>query len=475
MFLEQYLTQVPVGTGWASDAEMASHIAKECRGLSRGGPVLYNSGGSQLVDGSDSHTLILGSTGSGKTFLVILPSIEATISAGVDSLVVFDIKGDLEQKTKGLAKKMRYTTASLNLRDPSKSDIGYDPFRTCKEAYACRQHEEAFLKADDVAEVLCLPDGSDSHVDPFWRRTALSFVRGLLRGLLEKGSLDMRHVVRFINLVSCSSTRDRVMKTGDLMTFYQGADSEARTLMAPVVEMSSDQTRSCQVATLQSYAAPFTSDPLLRLMCDMPALDFQCLGKKRTILYVQLPDDRETLGTLQRAMLTDMYMSLTDLALASEGCRLPVGVHFFIDEMPNIRPSLPDLDKWLAVSRSRGLRYTLAAQSWSQLVSVYRDKADTLASNCGTWICLYAARDTGFTNRLIELCGEDPFGQPLLTRAKLNGLPFGQAIVLRERCKPYVTLLDQPLADKTEICSHPVGKGFQRSKSRTSYDLSALH
>jgi type IV secretion system protein VirD4 len=69
-------------------------------------PVVYD-GNNCYITKNDAHTLVVGSTGSGKTQTIILPLIKLSMLAN-ESLVINDVKGDLYVKTASEFKKRGY-------------------------------------------------------------------------------------------------------------------------------------------------------------------------------------------------------------------------------------------------------------------------------------------------------------------------------------------------------------------------------
>ena len=73
------------------------------------------------VDNSEAHSLIIGSTGSGKTRRLVLPLLNILARAG-QSIVVTDPKGELYAKTSRLFNSLGYNVISINLRNPSEGN-----------------------------------------------------------------------------------------------------------------------------------------------------------------------------------------------------------------------------------------------------------------------------------------------------------------------------------------------------------------
>ncbi len=79
------------------------------------GAPLISDGNTAWVNNGDNHTLVIGSTGSKKTRLVIMPMIEMIARAG-ESLICTDPKGELYDRTSGFFAKNGYQVLVLNLR-----------------------------------------------------------------------------------------------------------------------------------------------------------------------------------------------------------------------------------------------------------------------------------------------------------------------------------------------------------------------
>lgn len=87
---------------------------------SKGGiPLLYDkSEHTVYVDATDSHSLIIGSTGSKKTRLVVLPLIHM-LSYAEESMIISDPKAEIYNRTAAMLKQSGYRVTVLNFRNPS--------------------------------------------------------------------------------------------------------------------------------------------------------------------------------------------------------------------------------------------------------------------------------------------------------------------------------------------------------------------
>ena len=69
------------------------------------------------------------------------------------------------------------------------------------------------------------------------------------------------------------------------------------------------------------------------------------------------------------------------------GGRLQVPVFFILDEFANIG-RIPDFDKKISTSRSRGIQFSVILQNLDQLEAVYEKSYETIMGNCDTHVFL---------------------------------------------------------------------------------------
>lgn len=92
------------------------------------------------VDAEDSHSLIIGTTNSGKTFSVIHGMIEICRMAG-ESMIINDLKGELNQDHKVQLERDGYQVLIFNFVDPDKGSECWNPFGTVVEKYRKAQQD----------------------------------------------------------------------------------------------------------------------------------------------------------------------------------------------------------------------------------------------------------------------------------------------------------------------------------------------
>ena len=141
------------------------------------GPVLYREGDTIYVDDSDTHSMILGDTGSMKTLRFVLPLIYTCAAAG-ESMLIVDPKGELCKKTHRHLEKQGYRVVTLNFRTPHLSPDRWNPLSRIAEAYhrgGMGKQEAMLLLNDFIAELFY----DKPCKDPYWNESAGQFCLGL--------------------------------------------------------------------------------------------------------------------------------------------------------------------------------------------------------------------------------------------------------------------------------------------------------
>ena len=102
---------------WAKDAEMKKELVEvdpKADTLSAAGVAMISDGKKLWVDNGESHNLIVGATGSGKTVIVAKPTIKILAKAG-ESMILTDPKGELYESTGNLLREKGYNVILLML------------------------------------------------------------------------------------------------------------------------------------------------------------------------------------------------------------------------------------------------------------------------------------------------------------------------------------------------------------------------
>ena len=116
--------------------------------------------------------------------------------------------------------------------------------------------------------------------------------------------------------------------------------------------------------------------------------DLTLLGKERCAYFCITSDQDSTYDVLATLFVSFLCIKLVRFADRQESRKLPVPVHFILDEIPNIGV-VPDFKKKLATARSRDLGMSILYQNIPQLQNRYPDgQWEEILGGCDTSLFL---------------------------------------------------------------------------------------
>lgn len=146
----------------------------------------------------------------------------------------------------------------------------------------------------------------------------------------------------------------------------------------------------------------------------------------------------------------------------------PTHVRFLLDEFANIG-QIPNFEKLISTIRSRNISATIILQAFSQLKTIYKDKADTIVGNCDTSVFLGGKEKTTIKS-LSEELGKETIDDSNESKTRSNNNSFGQAysklgrslmtqdeLLVMERDECIVQIIGKrPFKDKKyDLTTHP--------------------
>ncbi len=127
------------------------------------------------LSGSEGHVLVIGSTGSGKTRRIVLPSIYALGELG-ESMVIPDPKGELYLTTCEHLKAKGYRVDTIDLRDPSRS-VQWSPLDLIVDLIWSAEIAHAEDMAHELAKTIVSAQlGGHGGNEAFWNASAEAII-----------------------------------------------------------------------------------------------------------------------------------------------------------------------------------------------------------------------------------------------------------------------------------------------------------
>ena len=426
-----------------------------------------------------AHTLIIGTTGSGKTTTFINPTVQILANTkGKPSMLISDPKGELfALHAKSLIKR-GYDVKVLDLRNPYCS-IRWNPLEKPYEMYqemlsledkvvvneeegyyvfedkiyydvneknAAVQvrkqaiFDEVYEDLNDICSVLC---PVKSKNEPIWESGAKNFILAITLAMLEdseKPELGMtKEKFNFYNVMKIATNTQNDCE--DLIEYFAGRSpiSKSVSLSKQVLD-ASDKTRGSYLSTIFDKLSLF-SDMSICSLTSANEIDLGEIATKPTALFLQIPDEKETRHTLAGMVILQTYKALVAKANTYPDLSLPRSVYLLLDEFGNL-PQIHKLEQMITVGRSRRIWLALVVQSYAQLAKVYDDKsADIIKSNCNIQIFI-GTTDLKTIDEFSKKCGNYSIIQKNVSFSSSNS-GVGSSISVKERPLIYPTELQQ--------------------------------
>lgn len=501
------------------------------------------------------HTLVIGTTGSGKTTMIIDPAIRILSHTGEKPcLVVTDPKGELYQNHSKQLRKEGYRIMSLDLRNPFASTRwnpmgnAYDLYHRAlnidnevkvhngpvdprlkkvspsfekvwyeydKKAYGDKQQLVNDIRAikqqyidtaeNELREIAMNICPIVNKNDQSWEKGAQDLLYGLMLAMLEDSSnpeLGMtREKFNFYNLGKIATTRDDDPDNpyGTLREYCggRGKFSKVPSLTSTAINNAPGTTKS-YMGILYSAVAIF-EDGGIRFATSQSDMKFDDFCDKPTVLFIKVPDEKESRHCIATMCISQLYKKLIDIASTRADIQLPRTVYFLLDEFANL-PKIEKMDSIITVARSRKIFFELVIQSYSQLENKYgKEIAETIKGNCNIQIYL-GTEDPKTKEEYSKMCGEvsielkntstsktdkkdsststttsaQTVSRPLIGPYELGQLPYGTAIVKIFQNNPIKTQMTQyfqvPEFDQSKVQDEYVAsKPF--NESEVFYDI----
>ena len=342
------------------------------------------------------NVLICGGSGAGKTRFYAKPNVMQCNC----SYVILDPKGEIVRDVGGLLEKKGYEVKVLDLINMNKSHC-YNPI--------------VYLKSDNDVQRLVTnlfrsttPKGSQSN-DPFWDTAASMLLLSLVFYLWYEAPEEEQNFTMVMEMLRAGEVReDDDMYLSPLDILFEKLEVRnpehiALKYYRDYRSGSAKTLKSIQI-TLASRLEKFNLESLSKLtMTD--ELELETLGEKKTALFALIPDNDSSFNFIVSILYTQLFQQLFYTADHKYGGRLPVHVHFVMDEFANV--SLPDdFDKALSVMRSREVSVSIILQNLAQLKALFEKQWESIVGNCDTF--LYLGGNEQSTHKYVsELMGKE--------------------------------------------------------------------
>ena len=323
------------------------------------------------------NACVIGSSGSGKTRFWLTPQLLQAHS----SYVCVDPKGGVLGQVGHFLQQRGYKIKVFNSIDFSKS-MHYNPLAYIK-------NEADILKF--VNALISNTKGEGKEGDPFWTKAETLLYCALLGYIIFEGSEEERNMNTLVDMISGMEVKEDdedFLNAVDYM--FKGLEQRKPDCFAvkqyKKYKLASGKTAKSILISCGSRLAPFDI-PQLREIMSYDELELDRMGDRRTATFFCISDTDSTYNFLVALAFSQMFNLLCERADNVHGGRLPHHVRVLWDEAANTG-QVPNLEKLVAVIRSREVSLTLFYQQLAQCKAIYDKNAETILGNMDSVIFL---------------------------------------------------------------------------------------
>ena len=323
------------------------------------------------------NACVIGSSGSGKTRFWLTPQLLQAHS----SYVVVDPKGGTLDQCGRFLQREKYRVRVFNSIDFSKS-MHYNPLAYIKT-------ESDVLKF--VTALIANTKGDGKEGDEFWTKAETLLYCALVSYIVFEGPEEERNMNTLVEMINSMEVRedDETFKNAvDYM--FAGLEKRKPDCFAvkqyKKYKLASGKTAKSILISCGARLAPFDI-PQLREVMAYDELELDRIGDRKTAVFFIISDTTQTYNFLVALAFSQMFNLLCERADNVHGGRLPHHVRVLWDEAANTG-QVPQLEKLVAVIRSREVSLCLLYQQLAQCKAIYDKHAETILGNMDSVVFL---------------------------------------------------------------------------------------
>ena len=361
----------------------------------------------------NKNVLVIGGSGSGKTRFYVKPNLMQMHS----SYCVTDPKGTIVLECGKMLEDNGYEIRILNTINFKKS-MKYNPFSYIHS-------EKDILKLVQTIIANTKGEGEKAGED-FWVKAKKLYYTALIAYIYYEAPKEEKNFATLLDMIDASEVReDDENYKNPIDRLFEALEKKEPSHFAvkqyKKYKLAAGKTAKSILISCGARLAPFDIQELRDLMSE-DELELDCLGDRKTALFVIISDTDDTFNFVVSIMYSQLFNLLCDKADDVYGGRLPVHVRFLLDEFANIG-LIPKFEKLIATIRSREISASIILQAQSQLKAIYKDNADTIIGNCDSTLFLGGKEKTTL-KELSETLGKETIDLYNISETKSNQNSF---------------------------------------------------
>jgi len=352
---------------------------------------------STRIDTSDNHTMLISTTGGGKTTFFLYPNLEMTCACGF-SFLATDTKGDVFRDYAGIAQKYYgYIPYVIDLRNPTRSH-GFNLLHLVnkyidryKKSGSLSDKARAERYAKITAKTIVRVQGFDGGgQNSFFYDAAEGLISSTILLVSEFCGKGERHIVSVFKIVQeLLQTRTQgVPKNSQVKpkNEYQKliellpAEHKARWLAGAALNTAESSMHSV-MSTAMSRLLSFIDSELEQILCFESDVDAEQFCNGKTAVFIVFPEEDNTKHFLVSLFVSQLYNEALVVANQDGKNKLDKRVIFYLDEYGTL-PKFDNAEDMFTAGRSRNIFLFPMLQSLAQLTKNYGREGAEIISDC---------------------------------------------------------------------------------------------
>lgn len=350
-----------------------------------GMPINKISDSKLIYDTGALHSLIYGSTRSGKTRKLLSVFVMLIVKAG-ESAIFHDPKGELYQKFHKLFERFGYIVNVLDFRFMNKSQ-GFNPLKLIVDCFKDKLNpriDDADQFSDDFVNQVVVDNGQGERI---WIDGQKSLIKSIILAVAQANIIvdrkNLFSTYQVLSVLGKEVTFKGEKNPRMLLSAYINSLDEinpARVAFTPIAN-SPDRTRGSFMTSTLATLAIYNGQNIAKTLSKSD-FSFKDYADGKHVLFIINPDENDKYNPIVSVLIDQAYQELVRCATIAKDTHLKKRFHFLLEEFGNMA-AINKIQGKLTVALSRWIFFHLFLQDDNQLEDLYGEQiAKIIRGNC---------------------------------------------------------------------------------------------
>jgi type IV secretion system protein VirD4 len=366
----------------------------------------------------NQHTVIVGDTGSNKTYAFLMPNL---LREQERSIVVVDVKGNLYRRTAKIKQQQGYDVRLFNFIDLIHCD-SYNPLDYIQNP------DDTPKVANALVSYLRPPKGVGQT--DFFLSSAEALLSSFMNYVKFTPSLfskDMQTIGTILDIVTDTDGKPMEEHLMEMFESLEDGHPAKQSWRLFTSQLSSDKMMGSIYGTLNNQILSLWINQKLRTFTESNPWNLQDLAEssQKTVVYVVIPENDDTYKLLINAFFIQMFRLLSDVG--RKNGIIPTRPIIMLDEFANLG-KLPNYENTLTTIREYQVSIFTIIQSLTQLDHLYgKSLREVIIGNHATQFLIGANDETTTTFYSKKLGNQTMEGEQTSTTTNSKGVSKNQS------------------------------------------------